>query len=94
MIRRELDRADLLEAGVPEELLRLSPVFSAEGGGVVMVTVRSAPLEPAAEAGIASRGTRDRTLSLLAEGLSRRYPSLSVRRLGADLLLSPDVRER
>lgn len=93
VVRQELDPAALLEEGVPEDLLRLSPVFSAEGGGVVMVTVRTAPLGPAAAAGLASRAARDRTLSLLAEGLSRRYPGLSVRRLGADLLLSPEARE-
>ena len=34
-VRRELDRQELLAAGVPEALLRLAPEFAAEGGGVV-----------------------------------------------------------
>ena len=40
-----------------------------------------------------SRTARDRTLALLAAALERRYPDMSVRRLGMDLLLTPIRRE-
>ena len=92
-VRRELDRQELLAAGVPAELLRLDPEFTAEGGGVVQAAVRVPRPLPAVEAGVASRTARDRTLALLAAALERRYPDMSVRRLGMDLLLTPIRRE-
>lgn len=90
-VRQELDREELLAAGVPEALLRLEPAFTAEGGGVVMAAVEVPFLGQAADLA-ASRCARDRTLSALAAALERRYPELSVRRLGADLLLTPQGR--
>lgn len=92
-VRQDLDREELLAAGVPEELLALDPEFTAEGGGVVLAAVAVPRLDPAVTALAAGRGTRDRALSGLAEALERRYPDLSVRRLGADLLLTPQGRE-
>lgn len=88
-VRRELDRQELLAAGVPEALLRLDPEFAAEGGGVVQAAVRVPRPLPAVEEGVASRTARDRTLALLTAALERRYPDMSVRRLGMDLLLTP-----
>ncbi len=92
-IRRELDRQELLAAGVPADLLRLDPEFTAEGGGVVQAAVRVPRPLPAVEEGVAGRTARDRTLALLAAALERRYPDMSVRRLGMDLLLTPMRRE-
>lgn len=88
-VRRELDRQELLAAGVPEALLRLDPEFTAEGGGVVQAAVR-VPCPLPVPAG---RAARDHTMALLAAALERRYPDMSVRRLGMDLLLTPRRRE-
>lgn len=88
-VRRELAWRELLAAGVPEALLRLDPEFTAEGGGVVQASVEVPRPLPAVEAGAASRTARDRTLAALALALERRYPDMSVRRLGMDLVLSP-----
>ena len=60
---------------------------------MVQAAVRVPRPLPAVEAGVASRTARDRTLALLAAALERRYPDMSVRRLGMDLLLTPIRRE-
>ncbi len=85
VLYRRTVRRELLAAGVPEALLRLAPEFAAEGGGVVQAAVRVPCPLPAP----ASRAARDHALALLVSALERRYPDMSVRRLGMDLLLTP-----
>ena len=77
---------------MPEALLALSPGFETESGGMVLVSVQAAGLDPALAERMAGCRERQETLEELAEGLGRRCPELSVRRLGGELLLSP-VRE-
>ena len=88
-VRRELEQGELVEAGVPERLFGHNPSFSAEGGGVVLVSAEVYGLAPSLETQLAGRRGRSAALTALAEALRQRYPELSVRSFGADLLLSP-----
>ena len=90
--RRELGRADLLQAGVPEALLNLSPDFETDSGGVVVVSIRSAAMSPEVTAAISGRADRQAALNLLTARLGERFPALEVRPFGTELLLTP-VRE-
>ncbi len=92
ILRQELEPEALGAEGVPEALLALSPGFETESGGMVLVSVQAAGLDPALAERMAGCRERQETLEELAEGLGRRCPELSVRRLGGELLLSP-VRE-
>jgi len=74
------------------KLFRILPALLLLAGSVQAAVRVPRPL-PAVEAGVASRTARDRTLALLAAALERRYPDMSVRRLGMDLLLTPIRRE-
>lgn len=88
IVRQELEPAALLEAGIPEDLLSLSPVFETESGGMVLLSVRT----PALPLGPLPAGARDRSrlLGTLAQALERRQPGLAVRCLGWEILLSPE----
>lgn len=92
VVRRELDRAALLADGVPEALFAYNPEFSTESGGVVLLTAEVCGLESELAEALASRRDRTGALAALSEALERRCPGLSVRPLGAELLLTP-VRE-
>lgn len=92
VVCRVLDRETLLKAGVPEELLALSPEFETESGGVVVVSLPAGAMEPGLASGISGRGERQEALRLLADCLGRRFPALEIRPFGAELLLTP-VRE-
>ena len=92
VVRRELDRAALLADGVPEALFAYNPEFSTESGGVVLLTAEVCGLEAELAEALASRRDRTGVLAALSEALERRCPGLSVRPLGAELLLTP-VRE-
>ena len=92
VVRRELDRAALLADGVPEALFAYNPEFSTESGGVVLLTAEVCGLEAELAEALASRRDRAGALAALSEALERRCPGLSVRPLGAELLLTP-VRE-
>lgn len=89
VVRGELDRGDLLAAGLPEGLLALEPRFETDSGGTVVVSLRTAPMDPASVERISGRTDRQDALRLLADRLGRRFPSLEVRPFGAELLLTP-----
>jgi len=91
-VRQELEREDLIAAGVPERLFAHNPTFSAESGGMVLVSAEAGALTEELGRRLAERRERDEALGALAAALRRRYPEMSVRSFGADLLLSP-VRE-
>lgn len=82
-VRRELEPEALLEEGMPEALLALSPRFETDSGGVVLVSVQVSDGERQAS------GFRERraVLEALAKGLRQRSPELSVRCVGGELLL-------
>lgn len=89
-LRQPPDPAALAEAGVPETLLALSPVFETDSGGVVLISISGegwAAVPPAA-----GRRERMEALETLSELLERRLPELEVRPFGTELLLTP-VRE-
>lgn len=94
VVRQELDRGELAAAGVPEALLERSPVFAAESGGMVLLSVEIRDVEPGLLELLSSRRDRADALAALAAALGRRFPGLSVRCLGADLLLTPLAREK
>ena len=86
------EMAALLADGVPEALFAYNPEFSTESGGVVLLTAQVCGLEAELAEALASRRDRAGALAALSEALERRCPGLSVRPLGAELLLTP-VRE-
>lgn len=88
-LRRMPDPEALLAAGVPEALLALEPRFETDSGGTVVVSLRTAPMDPASVERISGRTDRQDALRLLADRLGRRFPSLEVRPFGAELLLTP-----
>lgn len=94
VVRRELERAALREAGAPEALWALSPDFETDSGGVVVISVRAAVMSSEAAAAISGRADRQRALGLLAERLGERFPALEVRPFGSELLLTPVSRVR
>lgn len=87
IIRQELD--DLAAAGVSEELLARRPDFEAESCGVVLVSVRAGKVPAKLREILERRKERGIALYLLAEQLEGRFPDLSVRVLGSELLLAP-----
>lgn len=89
-LRQPPDPAALAEAGVPEALLALSPVFETDSGGVVLISVSGEGW--AAVGPTAGRRERLEALETLSEQLERRLPELEVRTFGTELLLTP-VRE-
>ena len=89
VVRGELDQGELLAAGLPEGLLALEPRFETDSGGTVVVSLRTAPMDPASVERISGRTDRQDALRLLADRLGRRFPSLEVRPFGAELLLTP-----
>lgn len=93
VVRQELDPGELAAAGVPEALLARGPVFAAESGGMVLLSVEIHGLEPGLLELVANRRSRAEALTALAAALGRRFPNLSVRCLGADLLLTPLPKE-
>lgn len=89
VVRRELDRKGLLDAGAPEALLDLDPRFETDSGGVVLVSVRAAGMGADLAGRISGRADRQAALGLLAGELGRRFPEMEVRPFGTELLLSP-----
>lgn len=87
-VRRELSPEALLAEGLPEPLLELSPAFETESGGIVLLTV-TVPLDPELAQSIAGLRQRQAVLRVLSERLRERFPELSVRCAGGELLLSP-----
>ncbi len=92
VLRQELETEVLRAEGAPEALLALDPCFETESGGMVLVTVRVAGLDPALAERMSGHRGRQEALGALAEGLRERCPGLSVRCVGGELLLAP-VRE-
>lgn len=90
-LRQPPDPAALAEAGVPEALLALSPVFETDSGGVVLISVSGEGW--AAVPPMAGRRERLEALETLSERLEQRFPELEVRPFGAELLMTP-VREK
>lgn len=92
IVRQELDREELAAAGMPAAVLDLDPSFETESGGVVMASVEVSGIPEAFVECLNSRRARSAGLEVLAQALRPRLPGLSIRSLGADLLLLP-VRE-
>jgi len=92
VIRQELTPPDLLAVGFPESLLKLSPEFEFESGGMVLVTVRIFDPDPALFQALTNHRTRQTVLHNLALELGRQCPGLSIRLLGGELILTP-IRE-
>lgn len=93
VVRRELDRQELVEAGVPESLFAHHLTFAAESGGVVLLTAEVYGVDPEIERQMARFRSRGEALRVLSEALGRRCPACSVNVLGGDILLSPERRE-
>lgn len=91
VLRQPPDPAALAEAGMPEALLALSPVFETDSGGVVLISISGEGW--AAVPPMAGRRERLEALEALSELLERRFPELEVRPFGTELLLTP-VREK
>ena len=89
VLRQELETEELRAEGAPEALLALDPCFETESGGMVLVTVRVAGLDPALAERMSGHRGRQEALGALAEGLRERCPGLSVRCVGGELLLAP-----
>ena len=89
VLRQELEVEALRAEGAPEALLALDPCFETESGGMVLVTVRVAGLDPALAERMSGHRGRQEALGALAEGLRERCPGLSVRCVGGELLLAP-----
>lgn len=89
VLRQELETEELRAEGAPEALLALEPCFETESGGMVLVTVRVAGLDPALAERMSGHRGRQEALGALAEGLRERCPGLSVRCVGGELLLAP-----
>ena len=87
IIRQALD--GLGEAGVSEELLERQPVFEAESCGVVLISVKAGKIPAELRELLEHRKERGIALHIFAEQLEERFPELSVRVLGPDLLLAP-----
>lgn len=90
-VRRELDRECLLADGFPKALLDLPLEIETESGGMVLL-MAEVPAEDCAMLPLSSLRTRQTALSDLSEQLKERFPDLSVRSVGGELLLSP-IRE-
>ena len=88
IIRQELSPPELLLDGAPERLLRLSPEFETESGGMVLVTARLASIQTPAQS-LDSFHNRQHVLSALTAELRRRCPGLTVRILGGEIILTP-----
>ena len=88
IVRGELERKELLRLGVPEALLRGRTEFSTESGGMVLLLVETEGLTPTLERRLADRRGRAGVLRALAKALGERYPDLTVRVVGGDLLLT------
>lgn len=89
IVRRELAPPELLEEGFPEPLLKLSPEFETESGGMVQITVRLAVRDAYLSWSLSSRGSRQAALAALAAALLRRCSGLAIRVLGGELILTP-----
>ena len=89
VVRQELSPPDLLSEGFPEKLLQLSPEFETESGGMVLLTVQISAPDPALLHALTSRRARQTVLNILAAELRPRFPDLSIRALGGELLLTP-----
>ena len=88
IVRGELERAELLGLGVPETLLSGRTEFSTESGWMVLLLVETEGLTPALERRLADRRGRAGVLRALSKALGERYPDLTVRVVGADILLT------
>lgn len=87
IIRGELTREALREAGAPEALLRLSPHFETDSGGVVSVSLPTACMGPELAGRLSGRRERQAALGLLAGRLGERFPDVEARPFGTELLL-------
>jgi hypothetical protein len=88
VVRRELSPEHLLAEGFPASLLTLSPEFETESGGIILLTV-TVPLDPGLAQSITNLRQRQAVLHDLSDHLRNRFPELSVRCAGGELLLSP-----
>lgn len=90
VIRRELDREELLAEGVPAVLLDLGPDFEAESGGVVLLSVELRGFGGTLAGASSSLRARQEFLSVLTARLGERFPDCNVRCIGGEVLVSPD----
>lgn len=90
VIRRELDREELLAEGVPAVLLDLAPDFEAESGGVVLLSVELRGFGGTLAGASSSLRARQEFLSVLTARLGERFPDCNVRCIGGEVLVSPE----
>ena len=88
IVRRELSGEVLALEGVPERLLEMSPDFETESGGVVALTVKVRGVGGDVAVAMSNLRERKAVLETLAADLSTRFPDLSVRPAGSELLLT------
>lgn len=91
IIRGELEPEDLIRNGMPEELFARRVEFTAESGGMVTLAVemKTEDISPGLEKRLAGREGHGAALRLLAGALGERFPDMTVRAVGWDLLLTP-----
>ena len=87
VVRQELDRETLQSEGVSGALLALAPTFETDSGGIVVISVRAAYMEPGLVNCVSGRRERQAALRLLSDRLSG--PTLEARPFGTELLLTP-----
>ena len=82
---------ELIAAGVPAVLFEYRAAFTPESGGMVLITADAFSLPAGIR--LEDRQERQTVLQQLARILGERYPDMTVRAIGGDLLLTP-VREK
>jgi len=89
IVRGELDREDLIRAGVPTVLFGYGVEFETESGGMVRVTALAGELPGELERRMRDHRGRTGILQILEEELGRKYPDWMVRAYGGELLITP-----
>ena len=82
--QNDLDPAALAAAGVPQALFAHRPAFSAGSGGMVLLTACACPFPDEPQ----DLQRRAWLLRFLAQDLRERFPQLTVRPLGGEILLT------
>lgn len=82
--QNDLDPAALAAAGVPQVLFAHQPAFDCGSGGMVLLSADACPFSEQPQ----DLQQRARLLRFLAQDLQRRFPQLTVRPLGGEILLT------
>ena len=82
--QNDLDPAALAAAGVPRALFAHQPAFDCGSGGMILLSAAACPFPEQPQ----DLQQRARLLRFLAQDLRRRFPQLTVRPLGGEILLT------